>query len=115
MTTTGIEMRTSCPRRSLLGFNTSRTLALVLSARCALAAKPEIPAQPLNELESPLSQVILAKAPKWGLVALKRTFDPSLELSAGHRLATDTAGEAAALQATAHRHVVPLLGVVQQV
>ena len=62
-----------------------------------------------------LPQVTLAKSAQWGIVALKRTFDPRLELGSGHRLATDTAGEALALQAAASRHVLPLLGVVQQV
>ena len=62
-----------------------------------------------------LSQVVLAKSAQWGTVALKRTFDPRLELGSGHRLATDTAGEALALQAAASRHVLPLLGAVQQV
>ena len=56
-----------------------------------------------------------AKSPDGGLFAVKRTFTPALDLGAGSRRAEDCAGEAAALQAVQHVHVVQLHRVVPQV
>ena len=53
--------------------------------------------------------MIAARDPHGQLVAIKRAFDASLDLGAGHRLADDCAGEAAALRALKHPGIVRLL------